>query len=135
MRHRCTRGDCAGTGLVCACRPRRPAGRTHTGQCHHRPWTRLRREALHDLVAGIVVAQTRRTPLVLAVDDAQWLDEASWALIEALTPALADVSVLLALASRATRHRVRVTRMVDIKLGGLKGARWRRWSRRAGRPG
>ncbi|MEZ4718071.1 MAG: AAA family ATPase [Caldilineaceae bacterium] len=67
-------GDCAGTGLVCgASRPRRPADVPIPTMPPPRPWTRLRREALHDLVAGIVVAQTRRTPLVLAVDDAQWL--------------------------------------------------------------
>ncbi|MCB0157978.1 MAG: tetratricopeptide repeat protein [Caldilineaceae bacterium] len=89
---------------------------------------RLRREALHDLVAGIVVARAQRTPLVLAVDDVQWLDEASWALLEALTPALVDAPVLLALASRdgdgvsdpAATPGGREAQRVDIKLGGLE---------------
>ncbi|MEZ4718070.1 MAG: hypothetical protein R2851_18555 [Caldilineaceae bacterium] len=66
-------------------------------------------------------------------------DEASWALIEALTPALADAPVLLALASRCD-HTGCVTRMVDIKLGGLKGAEmamlvaacWTAWLTRHG---
>lgn len=60
-----------------------------------------RRERLHELIAALLRAAARNHPLALVVDDLQWADESSRALLAQLAQELGDASVLLALLYRS----------------------------------
>ena len=65
---------------------------------------RLRREALANLIVGLLHHAARSRPLLLLLEDIHWLDEADQTLVLALSRALADVPLLLLLVHRpATR--------------------------------
>ncbi len=59
---------------------------------------RARAEATRDLLARILRRTIRAVPLVIVIEDAHWLDSASWALLERV--ALLDVPLLLVIATR-----------------------------------
>jgi predicted ATPase len=59
-----------------------------------------RRDRLHDLVIGLCRAAAQRRPLVLVLDDLQWIDPSSHALIARLAAELADSAILLLLVYR-----------------------------------
>lgn len=61
---------------------------------------RLRQSALFDLVVEMVQTWSQAQPLLLLIDDAHWMDEASKGLTLALSRALADSPVLLVLVHR-----------------------------------
>jgi len=61
---------------------------------------RLRREALANLVIGLLHHAARRQPLLLLLEDIHWLDEADQTLVLALSRALADAALLLLLVHR-----------------------------------
>ncbi len=58
-------------------------------------FAQLRRSVL-DLVDAIAA----ETPLVLTIDDAQWLDDVSWRIVGALVPWIGERRVMIVLASR-----------------------------------
>ncbi len=65
---------------------------------------RLRREALANLVIGLLQHATRSQPLLLLLEDIHWLDEADQVLLLALCRALAELPLLVLLVHRpATR--------------------------------
>ncbi len=65
---------------------------------------RLRREALANLVIGLLHHAAQDRPLLLLLEDIHWLDEADQTLVLALSRALADMPLLLLLVHRpATR--------------------------------
>ena len=59
-----------------------------------------RRDRLHDLVIGLCRAVAQRQPLVLVLDDLQWIDPSSHALIARLATELAESAMLLLLVYR-----------------------------------
>jgi predicted ATPase len=59
-----------------------------------------RRDRLHELIVALVIREAERTPLVLLVDDLQWVDDASHALLAQLATALSGYPVLLLLVYR-----------------------------------
>jgi class 3 adenylate cyclase/tetratricopeptide (TPR) repeat protein len=59
-----------------------------------------RRERLHDLVIELCLATARRQPLVIVVDDLQWVDASSHAIIGRLAAELVDQPLLLVLIYR-----------------------------------
>jgi predicted ATPase/class 3 adenylate cyclase len=61
---------------------------------------RLRQEALTDLILDIIRRTSQQQPLVVVVEDAHWLDEASRALIVALARTVAGLAVMLLLVKR-----------------------------------
>ncbi|MBI4771240.1 MAG: tetratricopeptide repeat protein, partial [Chloroflexi bacterium] len=61
---------------------------------------RLRQEALFALAVEIAQAHARRQPLLLLIEDAHWMDEASLGLTLALSRALARSPILLMLLQR-----------------------------------
>jgi predicted ATPase/class 3 adenylate cyclase len=61
---------------------------------------RLRRRALVELIVAILQAWAQARPLLLLLDDVQWLDEASQGLTVAVARALAPARVLLVVAHR-----------------------------------
>ncbi|MDQ2806274.1 MAG: tetratricopeptide repeat protein [Chloroflexota bacterium] len=62
-----------------------------------------RRDRLTDLVRALVPALADRRPLLLLLDDLQWADASSWALIDALTEELPGHPLLLLLVARTLR--------------------------------
>lgn len=88
---------------------------------------RQRREALHDLVAGLLGERALRRPVVIVLDDAQWLDEGSAALLGELAVVTLGASVLLVVAQRTGGAARRLlptavaddVMVLDIKIGGL----------------
>ena len=73
-----------------------------------------RAEATRDLLAATLDALAHRTPTVIAIDDAHWLDSASLALV--LRLAVAPGPLLLVIASRplAESGRVELDRLVAL---------------------
>ena len=65
-----------------------------------------RRDRLTDLVRAIVPALADRRPLLLLLDDLQWADASSRALIDALTEELPGHPLLLLLVGRTLPHPV-----------------------------
>lgn len=61
---------------------------------------RQRQEALLALVSEILSTWASSQPLLLTIDNAHWMDEASQALVETVARALADAPILLLLSSR-----------------------------------
>ncbi len=61
---------------------------------------RLRQEALTTLVIDIVRRAAQECPLLLVIEDAHWLDEASRALVLALARSVAGAPILLLLVQR-----------------------------------
>ena len=61
---------------------------------------RLRQSALFDLVVEMIASWAQARPLLLLIDDAHWMDEASKALTLALGRALTSMPVLLILSQR-----------------------------------
>ena len=61
---------------------------------------RLRQEALTDLVIDIIRRLSRQQPLVIVIEDAHWLDEASRALFLALGRMVSTLAVMLLLVHR-----------------------------------
>ena len=61
---------------------------------------KLRRAALLELLVGVFHAEALARPLLLLIDDAHWIDEASEALLSTLGRSLADRGIVLALAHR-----------------------------------
>lgn len=59
---------------------------------------RARAEATRDLLIRIIRRTARAVPLVIVIEDAHWLDSASWALLERAS--LLDVPLLLVIATR-----------------------------------
>lgn len=59
---------------------------------------RARAEATRNLLIRIIRRTARSLPLVIVIEDAHWLDSASWALLERV--ALLDVPLLLVIATR-----------------------------------
>src|SRR5581483_6544479 len=59
---------------------------------------RVRADATRDLLARILRRTMRATPLVIVIEDAHWLDSASWALLERV--AALDAPLLLVIATR-----------------------------------
>jgi hypothetical protein len=62
------------------------------------------RERLHDLIVVLCLAITSQRPLVLTIDDLQWADASSQALIQRLATELAGHRLLLLLVYRPTRE-------------------------------
>ncbi|MCB0094476.1 MAG: tetratricopeptide repeat protein [Caldilineaceae bacterium] len=60
----------------------------------------LRREALIALALEILQTRARAQPLLLLIEDAHWMDEASQAILLALGRVIADVPILLMLVQR-----------------------------------
>ncbi len=63
-----------------------------------------RQRRLFDAAAGLVRDRARRAPLMLVVDDAQWIDSASLDLLNTLAARIDDVAIVLIVASRAERR-------------------------------
>jgi predicted ATPase/class 3 adenylate cyclase len=61
---------------------------------------RQRQETLLALVVEILRTWSRSQPVLIAIDNAHWMDEASQALTEAVAKALGDIPVMLLIASR-----------------------------------
>jgi predicted ATPase/class 3 adenylate cyclase len=61
---------------------------------------RLRQEALATLAVEIAQARARQRPLLLVLEDIQWLDEASRKLLQAVARSIADAPLLLLLVHR-----------------------------------
>jgi len=60
----------------------------------------LRREAIASLIGGLLRRRTEASPLVLVLDDAHWLDSASWELTLSAARSLVDCPALLVLVHR-----------------------------------
>ena len=60
----------------------------------------LRKTSLEDLLARLLAARAARGPLVIVLEDAQWLDPLSRDLLELLSRTVAGLPVLLVLLSR-----------------------------------
>ena len=60
-----------------------------------------RQRRLFDAAAGLVRERARRAPLLLVVDDAQWIDSASLDLLNTIAARIGDAAVALIVASRA----------------------------------
>lgn len=82
---------------------------------------------LHDLLAALEEAASRE-PLVVALDDVQWADNASLAALRSLIPAVAHLPVLWVLALQTGRRRQAVSELVtwlgredavQVRLGAL----------------
>ncbi|HET9223854.1 MAG TPA: AAA family ATPase, partial [Roseiflexaceae bacterium] len=58
------------------------------------------RDRLHDLIIQLWLSAARRQPLVLAIDDLQWADASSLAIVDRLAAELAGVPLLLLLLYR-----------------------------------
>lgn len=65
---------------------------------------RLRREALFALLVDILRLMSAERPLVLVLDDAHWMDEASLALTRTLATVLDDMHVVVTLVHRASEQ-------------------------------
>ena len=74
---------------------------------------RLRQSALFDLVVEMVQSWAQAQPLLLLIDDAHWLDEASKGLTVALGRAVAGMPLLLILSHRPPRHDTQLLPEVD----------------------
>ncbi|MEO7909450.1 MAG: tetratricopeptide repeat protein [Roseiflexaceae bacterium] len=74
---------------------------------------RLRQSALFDLVVEMVQSWTQAQPLLLLIDDAHWLDEASKGLTVALGRAVAEMPLLLILSHRPPRHDTQLLPELD----------------------
>jgi adenylate cyclase len=74
---------------------------------------RLRQSALFDLVVEMVQSWAQAQPLLLLIDDAHWLDEASKGLTVALGRALAGLPLLLILAHRPPLHNTQLLPEID----------------------
>jgi adenylate cyclase len=64
----------------------------------------LRRESLFALIVEIVQLWANAQPVLLLIEDAHWMDEASLGLTSALRPAMTRAPVLLALVHRPPVH-------------------------------
>ncbi len=82
---------------------------------------------VHDLQSALETAAAR-TPLVIALDDLQWADNATLAALQALVPGLAELPVLWLLTVRTGYRRRTVTELltrlerdgaVRVRLAGL----------------
>jgi class 3 adenylate cyclase len=61
-----------------------------------------RRELLFNLIIDLLQHQARRQPLLLIIEDGQWLDEVSKNLLLAVGRTVSDTALLLVIAHRAT---------------------------------
>ncbi|CAN5874969.1 adenylate/guanylate cyclase domain-containing protein [soil metagenome] len=61
---------------------------------------KLRKTSLESLLVDCLRAEARKLPLLIVLEDCQWLDALSHDLVEAIGNAIADLPVLLALAYR-----------------------------------
>jgi class 3 adenylate cyclase len=74
---------------------------------------RLRQSALFDLVVEMLESWAQAQPLLLLIDDAHWLDEASKGLTVALGRALAGMPLLLILSQRPPLHNTQLLPEID----------------------
>ncbi|HEX9369349.1 MAG TPA: tetratricopeptide repeat protein [Roseiflexaceae bacterium] len=74
---------------------------------------KLRQQALLDLVVEMIQTWAQAQPLLLLVDDAHWMDEASKGLTVALGRAIGGTPLLLALAQRPRRGGARLLPELD----------------------
>jgi predicted ATPase/class 3 adenylate cyclase/Tfp pilus assembly protein PilF len=65
---------------------------------------RLRQRALYDMVVEMLQIWAQAQPLLLLVDDAHWMDEASKGLAAALARGVSEVPLMLTIAHRPTLH-------------------------------
>ncbi|HET7089899.1 MAG TPA: adenylate/guanylate cyclase domain-containing protein, partial [Anaerolineae bacterium] len=65
---------------------------------------RARQRRLFDAVAGLIRGRARRAPLMLVIDDAQWIDSASLDLLNTLAARINDAAIIVIVASRAERR-------------------------------
>ena len=63
------------------------------------PMPREERLAMHEAVAAILTRASERMPTVLTIRDAEWLDRASWELLQFIREKLTDCPVLLLTSS------------------------------------
>jgi class 3 adenylate cyclase/tetratricopeptide (TPR) repeat protein len=81
-----------------------------------------RAQTTRDLLIGLLQAAARTTPLLVVLEDAHWLDSASWDLVE---PAMSRVTRLLLVLSVRTSSDERIARLVrrpgvtTIRVGAL----------------
>jgi adenylate cyclase len=104
---------------------------------------RLRQSALFDLVIEMVQSWAQAQPLLLLIEDAHWLDEASKGLTVALGRALAGLPLLLILSHRPPRHDTQllpeidtlaITQRIDLDELSLHGVATLITNRLGGRP-
>jgi predicted ATPase/class 3 adenylate cyclase len=70
---------------------------------------KLRKESLESLLIDCLRSQARETPLLLVLEDCQWIDPLSHDLLEIVARAVADLPVLIAFAYRPPELRQWVT--------------------------
>jgi predicted ATPase/class 3 adenylate cyclase len=104
---------------------------------------RLRQSALFDLVVEMVESWAQAQPLLLLIDDAHWLDEASKGLTVALGRVVAGMPLLLILSHRPPRHDTQllpeidtlaITHRIDLDELSLQGVATLIANRLGGRP-
>jgi predicted ATPase/class 3 adenylate cyclase len=74
---------------------------------------RLRQGALFDLVVEMIQGWAQAQPLLLLIDDAHWLDEASKGLTVALGRAMAGMPLMLILSHRPPLHDTQLLPEID----------------------
>ncbi|MCX6046842.1 MAG: tetratricopeptide repeat protein [Chloroflexi bacterium] len=76
---------------------------------------KLRKTSLEALLVDCLRAAARKSPLLIVLEDCQWLDALSHDLVEAMGNAIADLPVLLVLAYRPLEQaRLRTTRISQL---------------------
>jgi class 3 adenylate cyclase/tetratricopeptide (TPR) repeat protein len=73
-----------------------------------------RADNVRRLIAGVVTLAAEEAPLVLAVEDAQWLDSASWAALLALARARPPVLCVVAARSSAEAAPAELLRLLEL---------------------
>ena len=69
-------------------------------------------QATHDFLLQLFTEDAQKQPLVLMIDDAQWVDDSTWRLIESITEKVANCLILLTF--QLTDSNAEVQRLKDI---------------------
>jgi hypothetical protein len=78
------------------------------------PAAHERAQAVAQGVARALIARTRLAPQLLALDDAQWLDSASWGLLAAVVRSAPNILVMIASRSPADSRPVEMRALLDM---------------------
>jgi len=89
--------------------------------------TKLRKESLEALLVDCLRSRTHETPLLIVLEDCQWLDPLSHDLLEVISRAVADLPVVVTFAYRPpqlkqqiTSHINQLTYFTEIELVNLQ---------------